>query len=101
FELALMRSMGASSGQLLVIVLLEGIIIALLGYILGVVLGKLALYTISNLAQDAYQYSLQMTWLNRSELLLLPITLGIGFVAALIPALQASRLNISKVLADA
>lgn len=101
FELALMRTMGASSGQLLWIVLLEGIIIALLGYLLGFILGKGALMAISGLAQDAYQYSLQFTWINTREALLFPITLGIGFVAALIPAFQAYRLNISKVLADA
>jgi putative ABC transport system permease protein len=101
FELALMRSMGASSGQLLLIVLIEGMVIATLGYIFGLVLGKAALFTISQLAEGAYQYSLKMTWLTINEALLLPAALGIGFVAALLPAIQAYRLNISKVLSDA
>ncbi len=101
FELALMRTMGASSGQLFLIVLLEGLLIATLGYIFGLILGKAALYTISQMAEGAYQYSLQMTWLTVNEALLLPAALGIGFVAAIIPAFQAYRLNISKVLSDA
>lgn len=101
FELALMRTMGASSSQLLLIVLMEGVAISLLGFLIGLGLGKLALFTISNLAQDAYQYSLQMAWLTPNEALLLPATLLIGILAALIPAVQAYRLNISKVLSDA
>ncbi len=101
FELALMRTMGASSGQLFLIVLIEGLLIATLGYIFGLILGKAALYAISQMAEGAYQYSLQMTWLTVNEALLLPAALGIGFVAAIIPAFQAYRLNISKVLSDA
>ncbi len=101
FELALMRSMGASSWQLLLIVLLEGMVIALIGYFVGLVLGKAALLAISNLAQETYQYSFDIQWINADEALLLPLALGIGFIAAIIPALQAYRLNISKVLADA
>lgn len=101
FELALMRTMGASSSQLLLIVLIEGMVISLLGYLIGLGLGKLALFTISDLARDAYQYSLQMTWFTPNEALLLPATLLIGILAALLPAVQAYRLNISKVLSDA
>ena len=101
FELALMRTMGASSGQLFLIVLIEGLVIATLGYLFGLILGKAALYTISQMAEGAYQYSLQLTWITLNEALLLPAALGIGFVAAIIPAVQAYRLNISKVLSDA
>ncbi len=101
FELALMRTMGAGSGQLFLIVLIEGLVIATLGYLFGLLLGKAALFTISQMAEGAYQYTLQMKWLTMNEALLLPASLGIGFVAAVIPALQAYRLNISKVLSDA
>lgn len=101
FELALMRSMGASSLQLFLIVVLEGMIIGLLGYGVGLAFGKLALFAVSQMAEGAYQYSLGISWLTTNEALLLPITLGIGFVAAVIPAFQAYRLNISKVLSDA
>ncbi len=101
YELALMRSLGAGSGQLFYIVLLEGIIISFVGYLAGLILGKLALYLMAQIAQEAYQYSLSFSIITMNELILLPIVLGIGFVAALIPALQAYRLNISKVLANA
>ncbi|MDZ7845756.1 MAG: FtsX-like permease family protein [Owenweeksia sp.] len=101
FELALLRTMGASSSQLLGIVLLEGVIIALVGYIGGVLLGKVALHLMAQMAQQAYQYSFEVMVWTPAEMLLLPIVLGIGALAALLPAIRAYRLNISKVLSDA
>ena len=100
FELALLRTMGAGSMQLLWIVLLEGIIIAFVGYLCGLLLGKVALYLMAKLAQETYQYSFQLQWITLAEVYLLPIVLAIGFLAALIPAIRAYRLNISKVLSD-
>lgn len=101
YELALLRSLGAGSGQLLWITLLEGLIIALLGYLGGLLLGKGALVMMDQLARESYQYQLEVGLLTSQELLLLPMVLGLGALAAFLPALQAYRLSISKVLADA
>src|SRR5690606_38105062 len=101
YELALMRSMGGSGRQLLWIVLAEGLLISFLGYILGILLGKFSLMAISQLTEQAYQYEMSMQWITPVELILLPATLLIVTIAALIPAVQAYRTNISKVLSDA
>jgi len=101
YELALMRSMGASGAQLLWIVLAEGLLISFSGYILGLVLGKVSILLISQLTEQTYQYEMGIQWFGMVELILLPATLVIGTIAALIPALQAYRTNISKVLSDA
>lgn len=101
YELALMRSMGGSGRQLLWIVLAEGLLISFLGYILGILLGKFSLMAISQLTEQTYQYEMSMEWITPVELILLPATLLIGTIAALIPAIQAYRTHISKVLSDA
>lgn len=101
YELALMRSMGAGSFQLFYIVLLEGLIIAFTGYLIGLVFGKFGLAMLSVLVSNTYQYQLGVEWITREELVLLPAVLAIGFLAALLPAVRAYRLNISKILADA
>lgn len=101
YELVLLRVMGASNLQLLWIVLLEGLLIAFMGYLAGMVLGKLGLMAILSVISSSYQYSLEFTWFSNSTLLMLPATLGLGIAAALIPALMAYRLNISKELSNA
>ena len=101
YELALLRSMGGSGRQLLWIVLAEGLLIALLGYLLGLVLGKVALLLISQLTEQSYQYEISLQLITTVDILLLPAALAIGSLAAIIPAIQAYRTNISKVLSDA
>lgn len=101
FELALLRSMGASRARLFLLVLFEGLIICLIGYILGIGLGKFGLWSLSELADQEYSYSLQIAFLTLKEVYLLGGILAIGFLASLLPSVQAFRLNISKTLSDA
>ncbi len=100
-ELALLRSMGAGRLQLFYIILLEGFIIAFIGYVLGLVFGKLGFLALSEMLSSSYQYQLDLDLISREELLLLPAVLTLGFLAALLPAIRAYRLDISKTLADA
>lgn len=101
YELVLLRVMGASRWQLLWIILLEGFLIAFMGYLAGLILGKMGLLAVLSAISSSYQYSLGVQWFSESTLLMLPATLGLGIAAALIPALLAYRLNISKELSDA
>ncbi len=101
YELALMRTMGASRGQLMWMVLLESLWLCLAGFLSGIALSRLALWLISKAAEREYHFSFEnyhFKWPQEAWLLLL--TLGIGLVAALIPALKAYSLNISKTLAN-
>jgi putative ABC transport system permease protein len=101
YELALMRTMGASRGQIMGLVLLESLWLCLAGFLSGVLLSRLALWLISRAAEQSYRFSLDEfgpRWPQEAWLLLL--TLGVGLLAALIPALKAYSLNISKTLAN-
>ena len=102
YELALLRTMGAGRGQLMRLVLLESLWLCLAGFGTGILLSRIALLFISSAAEREYHFSfdqLGFKWPQEGYLLLL--TLGIGLIAALLPAWKAYRLNISKTLAHA
>lgn len=102
YELALMRTMGAGRGQLMWLVLLESLWLCVSGFVSGLLLSRLALWFISNAAERTYRFSFDQfgfRWQEEGWLLLL--TMGIGLLAALLPALKAYSLNISKTLANA
>lgn len=99
YDLAIMRTLGASRGKLFGIVIAEGIMITLFGALLGIVLGHLAMYMISLQAGNAgslisaFQFAPEEAWL-------LAVGVSIGFVAAVIPALKAYNTPISETLAE-
>ncbi len=100
YELALMLSMGATRAQLFGLLLLEGLALALIGFVLGLIVSRLGLLALSsNLAQQ-YHYSLtDMAILLQEWLVLIAATL-IGLLAAALPSLGIYRMNISQTLAE-
>jgi len=98
YELALMRVMGSSPSKIFFLIILEGLILAVLGFIIGIVLSHLGMGILSNYMEDAYRYSFTGWELLKEEWYLLAGALAIGFVAAIIPALQASSTDISETL---
>ena len=99
YELALMRSMGASRGQLFWLVVQEGLMLATLGYGLGIALSRLGMWLLSTAVLEDFHYELSSALFLQGELWLLGVTLLIGLLAAALPATQAFRLNISETLA--
>ena len=97
YDLAIMRTLGASRGQLFCIVIFEGILLTLAGTVIGVVLGHLVLQFIGNY-QESSQARLSGFIFLKDEIYLFAAGLAIGIFAAIIPALQAYRSNISKIL---
>jgi putative ABC transport system permease protein len=100
YELALMRVMGASPFRLMVLILSEGIITALMGYVLGMALSHFGMEIMARFMQDEYRYTFSGLTFLQEEAWLLAGALGIGMVAALIPAVQAARTDISTTLAE-
>lgn len=100
FEMALMRTYGASRWQLLGLVLQEGLILTGVGLLLGLLAGRVGLLFMFNLLQSTYVYSVQAWGWFKEEWWLLAASIAIGLLASLIPAIQAFNLNISKTLAD-
>jgi len=98
YELALMRVMGSSPGKLFVLIILEGLILAVLGYLIGIALSHIGMEILAKYMSDAYRYSFSGAMFLKEELYLLLGALGIGFIAAIIPAMQAKNTDISRTL---
>jgi putative ABC transport system permease protein len=97
YDLAIMRTLGASRTKLFVIVIAEGVMLTLAGTVIGIVLGHLVLEFIGS-NQESGQAQLSGFVLLYDELYLFVAGLAIGIFAAIIPAVQAYRSNISKIL---
>lgn len=98
YELAVMRVMGGSGRSLFLMIIMEGLILASLGYLLGIALSHLGLGILASYMRDTYRYSFSGLHFLGAEIWLLGGALLVGFVAALIPALQASKTDISETL---
>ena len=100
YEMALMRTLGASRWKLLSMVLLEGIILCLFGYLFGIVLSKIGMIFSSKYLSNNFHYQMNIFEFGDKELWLLALTLIIAIVAAIIPAISAFQTNISKTLSN-
>ena len=98
YELALMRSLGASPFKLFGLIVQESLLICLAGYALGIILGRIGIMLLSYFGEDQFQFSVSQTGAAAVEIWLLPLTLSIGLIAALIPAVRAYRSDISSIL---
>ena len=101
-EFALMRVNGAKRLQLLKVVMIESLLLCVVGFIFGTILGRVGLSLLSNSAEEDFKMSFnpyEFIWEKEGTLFLL--TIFVGFIAALIPAVKAYNLNISKTLANA
>lgn len=100
YELALMRVMGATKRKLFFLIILEGLILALIGFVIGIILSHVGMNILSSYMEASYRYSFSGTVFLREEFYLLLGALAIGLFAALIPAIQASNTDISDTLTD-
>lgn len=100
YELALMRVMGATPGKLFSLIILEGILLALLGFIVGIFLSHGGMQLFAGAMQEAYRYTFSGLEFLREELYLFLGALGIGFLAAILPAIRAARTDISETLGE-
>jgi len=100
YEMALMLSMGASRTQLFGMLLLEGLVLALIGFVLGLLLSRVGLLLFSMRAEQEFHYSLSNFTILPQEWAVLAIAIGIGVLAAALPALGIYRMNISRTLAE-
>ena len=99
YDLAIMRTLGASKGKLFNIVLLEGLTITIVGGLIGLLLAHLALYYISNHTSQSADF-IEAFELHPKELVFLFVACLIGILAALIPAIKAYKTSISGTLSN-
>jgi putative ABC transport system permease protein len=100
YDLAVMRTLGASRRQLFTQPLLEGLLLAGAGALLGILLGHAVAEAVGLLLREGRNLGLSgRSWLPE-ELYALVLALAVGLVAALLPAIQAYRTDIATVLAS-
>ena len=99
YDLAIMRTLGASKSKLFSLIILEGLFLTLIGTVIGIALGHLILEVIGN-NQESTQARLSGLLFIKEEIYLFGTGLLIGIIAAIIPAINAYRSNISKILAN-
>jgi putative ABC transport system permease protein len=99
YDLAIMRSMGAGKGKLLISILLEGSILTLLGSVIGILMGHGVLLLMGNVLEETKKAGISGVVFYPEEWIILVGSLLLGILCAVIPAIQAYRTDISKVLA--
>lgn len=98
YELALLRVMGSGRSRLFTLIILEGLLVAFIGYFLGILLSHLILNLIAGNVSDDFRYSLDAWRFLAAEGWLLVIALVIAFLAAVFPAISAARTEIGETL---
>jgi putative ABC transport system permease protein len=99
YDLAVMRTLGASPAKLMSLMLFEGLLLALIGAVLGIVLGHAMAGLLGHALAQARQVTITgMTWVNE-EWWLFALALGVGMIAALLPAWRAYRTDVAATLA--
>jgi putative ABC transport system permease protein len=98
YDLAILRTLGASRGQLVALVFLEGISLTILGAIFGIAFGHGFLALIVEFASQEV-VSLVDPWIFLAEEgLIFGYALAVGIIASLIPAWSAYQTSIAKQL---
>jgi len=99
YDLAIMRSMGASRTKIFVSVLIEGAGLTFAGSVFGVALAHLVAGITSVVLTEAQMTGVSGFVFYPEEGIILAGSLLLGLLCALIPAWQAYRTDISRVLA--
>src|SRR5690606_17984413 len=93
-EIGLLRLIGARPWQLLLLIQLEVLFIIMASWLLALLLGSAALWSLQGWLASHYGV-LVNGWLNLQELpLYLGLSIGLGLVAGLIPAISAYRMSL-------
>ncbi|MDQ2964077.1 MAG: ABC transporter permease [Pseudomonadota bacterium] len=99
YDLAIMRTLGASRGRVCGVLLLESVLLAAAGAILGVALGHALLAAIGAWLPAAASLASGAARLLPAEIGVVALALAAGILAALLPALRAYRLDVAATLA--
>jgi len=97
YDLAVMRTLGASKIKLFLIIIIEGMILTLIGSLLGLIAGHFFVELIGKYQEEG-QITFNAYVFLQQEIYLLIAGLLIGLIASIIPAIQAYKTDIAKIL---
>ncbi len=99
YDLAIMRAMGARRRLLLLAIIFEGSLLSVLGSVLGLMMGHGVLLIFMHTVEASQKAGLQAFVFYQEEAWMLVSSIFLGILCSLLPALQAYRTDIHKVLA--
>jgi putative ABC transport system permease protein len=99
YDLAVMRTLGASPARLFGLLLAEGLVLAMVGALLGLALGHVLASALGAWLESQQQHPVTGLAFRVEELWVLAAALGVGLAASLIPAWRAYRTDVSRTLA--
>tara|TARA_B100001094_G_scaffold322922_1_gene372970 strand:- start:5368 stop:6600 length:1233 start_codon:yes stop_codon:yes gene_type:complete len=100
YEMALLRTLGASRFQLSRMVIFESLILTISGFTIGLLFSRFGIMFVSFLIDKNMNYNLDTIEILNKEFWLFGLCLLIGLISSIIPAVQVYKMNISKILAD-
>jgi putative ABC transport system permease protein len=100
YDLAVMRTLGASPRRLFGLLLFEGLLLSFVGALLGFVLGHAFAGALGVWLEAAQQPAVSGLVFKLEEVWVLAVALAVGGLAALIPAWRAYRTDVSRTLAQ-
>lgn len=101
YEMALIRTLGASRFQLSTMIIFESLVLTISGFVLGLLFSRFGVMFVSSMMEESINYNLNSFKILNEEYWLLGLCILTGIVSSLIPAIQVYKMNISKILADA
>jgi putative ABC transport system permease protein len=100
YDLAVMRTLGASPRRLFGLLMTEGVVLSVAGAVLGLLLGHALASVLGFWLESEHHYSISGLRWRPEELWLVVIALAVGMLAALLPAWRAYRTDVSHTLAQ-
>lgn len=100
YELAIMRVLGAGRSKVFMLIILEGLILAVIGFVIGTILSHVGMEVIAKYLKADFRYSFTGWKFLTDEWIVLGVSLVLGLFAALIPAIQAANTDINKTLSQ-
>lgn len=98
YDMAIMRSMGSGHSRLFTAIVMEGTALTLAGSILGLLVGHLLIFGFTTVVEEGARTGISAFVFYKEELLVMGASIVLGVICSLIPAWQAYRTNIHKVL---
>ena len=99
YDLAIMRTLGASARKVMALLLCEGMLLAGIGTLVGMALGHVLTAALGGALRQAQQVAVTGWIFLPQELWLAALALAVGILAALVPAWRAYRTDIAATLA--
>lgn len=91
-EIAVLRALGASPMRISALLLLETLLLAVLGLLLGLALLWGGMYLLQQPLLEQFGLHISLTWPSAQQMWLAAIIIGLGVCSGLIPALLAYRM---------